>query len=135
MKYEKLFLYTDGGSRNNPGQAAIGVVLMDNENVLEKFGKKIGIATNNEAEYAALIAGLEVSVKYHPEELVCFMDSELVVKQLTGVYRIKDPKMQKLAVKAKSLEKNISKIQFKYIPRKQNSVADSLVNFALDNLI
>jgi len=132
---EKMFLYTDGGSRNNPGQAAIGVVLMNKDNIVEKIGKRIGIATNNEAEYTALIEGMKSAAKHKSKELVCFMDSELVVKQLSGIYRIKDPKLQKLAIEAKNMEKLFEKVQFKHIPRKQNSVADSLVNAALDNLL
>ncbi|MBU1016999.1 MAG: ribonuclease HI family protein [Patescibacteria group bacterium] len=132
---EKLFLYTDGGSRNNPGQAAIGVVLMDNEKTVIKLGKKIGIATNNIAEYSALIFGIETALKYQPKELICFMDSELAVKQLTGAYKIKNAELQKLAIKVKNLENQFEKVQFKYIPREQNSMADSLVNAALDNLL
>ena len=131
----KLYLYTDGGSRNNPGQAAIGVVLMASDKVLEKFGKKIGIATNNIAEYSALIAGLEIAAKHSPKELICFMDSELVVKQLTGIYRIKETSLRNLAIRVKTIEKQFDMVQFKYIPRERNSMADSLVNAALDNLL
>jgi len=129
----KLYLYTDGGSRNNPGQAAIGAVLMDGEKIISKLSKRIGIATNNEAEYTALIQGIEMALKYTPKELRCFMDSELVIKQLNGIYRIKEPRLQKLGLKAKDLIKQIEKVSFEHIPRSKNSLADSLVNNALDN--
>lgn len=129
----KLYLYTDGGSRNNPGQAAIGAVLMDGEKIISKLSKRIGIATNNEAEYTALIQGIDMALKHSPKELKCFMDSELVVKQLNGMYKIKEPRLQKLSLKARDLIKQIEKVSFEYIPRSQNSLADSLVNAALDN--
>jgi len=135
MQGKILSLFTDGGSRNNPGQAAIGIVLVDAGKVIEKIGKRIGIATNNEAEYTALIEGLTLAEKYKPEEVKCFLDSELVVKQLTGLYRTKEPKLQNLCIKVKKLEKLFNKISYKHIPREQNSVADSLVNQALDNLL
>ena len=129
----KLYLYTDGGSRNNPGQAAIGAVLMDGEKIISKLSKRIGIATNNEAEYTALIQGIDMALKHSPKELKCFMDSELVVKQINGIYKIKEPRLQILCIKARSLARQAGKVTFEYIPRSQNSLADSLVNNALDN--
>ena len=130
---DKISLYTDGGSRNNPGEAAIGIVLKDKDKILRKLGKPIGIATNNEAEYTALIEGLKISLNEGAKEVECFVDSELVAKQLKGLYKIKEPRLQTLCIKVKELEKKFNEVTYTHIPRKENSIADSLVNKALDS--
>jgi len=130
---KKLLLYTDGGSRSNPGPAAMGMVLMNEaEKVLAQKGQFLGERTNNEAEYLALIWGMTEALAYSPEELVCHLDSELVVNQLNGFYRIRKPHLQPLARQAKALEKQLGEVSYVYVPREENALADSLVNEALD---
>ena len=130
-----MHLFTDGGSRGNPGQAAIGCVLFDpNENkVLKEHGECIGIQTNNVAEYQALITGLKMAKELHPNVLVCHLDSELVVKQLSGEYRVKMPTLQPLLDEIMQLKVEFPSVFFKHIPREQNKRADFLVNRALDD--
>lgn len=126
-------IYTDGGSRGNPGQAAIGVYILSNEGkILLRHGEKIGIATNNVAEYKAVIFAIEWIIKNinNPENNLCFnLDSSLVVNQLNGIFKIKDAGLKLLVIKIKNLEKEIkNKIIYRYIPREENKVADFLVN-------
>jgi len=132
---KKIIIYTDGGSRGNPGHSAIGVVFCnEKEQQVKSYGEYLGDNfTNNEAEYTALIQGIDMALKHSPKELKCFMDSELVVKQINGIYKIKEPRLQILCIKARSLARQAGKGTFEYIPRSQNSPADSLVNNALDN--
>jgi len=133
---EKLFLYTDGGSRNNPGPAAVGLVIQDTKgNIIEKQGKYIGEYTNNEAEYMALIEGLKVTKNYHPESLVCFLDSQLVVNQLNGIFKVKKAHLAELLLEVKKLEVEFSNIEYRFVKRDKNYLADSLVNQALDSQI
>ncbi len=130
---EKLLLYTDGGSRNNPGPAATGFVLQDDQDqVLKKGGSFLGRATNNEAEYQALIEGLRAAKKFSPDYLVCFLDSLLVVNQLTGVFKIKEARLRELVFEIKTLEKNFESIRYEHIPREKNKEADAIVNQILD---
>lgn len=132
-----LHLFTDGGSRGNPGQAAVGCVLIDpgSGNVIEEHGEQIGIETNNVAEYQALIRGLEMAHEYHPNQLVCHLDSELVVKQLNGEYKVKMPTLQPLVSEIQTLVNNFTNVQFVHIPRSDNHLADSLVNKVLDGAL
>lgn len=130
MKYH---LYTDGGARFNPGPAGIGVVLKTSAGkVLEKCGKFIGVKTNNEAEYLALIEGLMIAKKYKMDALICFMDSRLVVNQLNGLYKIKNARMRYLLMKVKLQENQFKKIEYRHIPREKNSEADKLANKAIN---
>lgn len=131
-----LHLYSDGGSRGNPGRAAVGCVLIDplKNEVLREYGETIGIATNNIAEYRALIAGLKMAQEFCPNHLVCHLDSELVVKQLNGEYRVKMESFQKLIEEILELKSHYPQITFVHIPREQNNRADALVNRALDEL-
>ena len=130
-----LCLYTDGGARNNPGPGAIGV-LMCNEQGKECARHKafIGEATNNIAEYCALIAGLELASPYKPAELHCFLDSELVVNQLNGIYRVKNDRMKVLYQEVKSQEAHFTALSYSYLPRthEKMKIVDRLVNQALD---
>ena len=131
-----VHLFTDGGSRGNPGQAAVGVVLEDPTEgvVLKEHYERIGIETNNVAEYMALIKGLQLVQDFHPNHLVCHLDSELVVKQLNGEYKVKMPSLQPLVQQIHDLSKDFAHIQFQHIPRRDNFRADALVNKALDTL-
>ena len=129
-----LHLFTDGGSRGNPGHAAIGIVLEDpvRGEVLEERGECIGIGTNNVAEYRALIGGLKIARRRHPNRLVCHLDSELIVKQMSGEYRVKMPTLQPLFGEIRELSLSFPSIAFVHIPRADNHRADALVNRALD---
>ena len=129
-----LHLYTDGGSRGNPGEAAIGCVLLEPETgkVLLQHKEAIGVQTNNIAEYKALIAGLALAQRFHPNRLLCHLDSELIVRQLSGEYRVRMPSLQPLLEEIQELSEKFSKIEFRHIPRSENALADKLVNQALD---
>jgi len=131
----ELKLYTDGGARGNPGPGAIGVLLCDSSGEeMVRHGDCIGQATNNIAEYCALIAGLEIARQHNPDVLSCFLDSELVVKQLTGLYKVKNESMKKLFGEVKELETIFNDISFTHVPRTHEKmrIADKLVNQALD---
>ena len=126
-------LFTDGGARGNPGPAAYGYVLeADDGTVLASEGKAIGVATNNVAEYSALIAGLEKAVELGLPELEVVSDSELMVKQMTGVYRIKNEALRELSVEAARLARQIGAVGYRAVRREHNELADRLVNEALD---
>ena len=131
-----LHLYTDGGSRGNPGESAIGCVLIDptSDKVIKEYKEAIGIHTNNVAEYKALIAGLEIAKNYHPNRLVCHLDSELIVKQLSGEYRVKMPTLQPLILEIQEIISNLPDVSFCHVPRAENKKADRLVNEALDGI-
>ena len=124
---------SDGGSRGNPGQAAIGVIVRNNEKIIKTYKEKIGIKTNNEAEYHALIKALNLALKYS-KEIQCILDSELVVKQLQGEYAVLKPELKALYLTVKELEKHFKQITYKYVKRedKFQKLADELVNEALD---
>lgn len=129
---KKIIINTDGGSRNNPGPAGIGVVIYDPEgNVLETYKEHIGDATNNIAEYRALIAGLKHAKRFKAEEIECRLDSELVVKQVTGVYKAKDEGMKQMLQEVRELV-FFKPITFVHVRREKNKLADKLVNEALD---
>ena len=132
-----LHLFTDGGSRGNPGQAAVGCVLLDpvTGETLKEHSECIGVQTNNIAEYQALIAGLNLAKEFRPNHLLCHLDSELVVKQLNGEYRVKMATLQPLVEEIEHLKGELSDVRFIHIPRIKNSRADALVNMALDGLL
>jgi ribonuclease HI len=125
-------LFTDGGARGNPGPAAIGGVLYEDKKILATFSQAIGETTNNQAEYRALIKGLELAVKHKIKELNCYLDSELVVKQLNREYKVKDKDLAKVFVKIWNLTLKFKKIKFFHVRREANKEADALVNQALD---
>ncbi|MEX2723488.1 MAG: ribonuclease HI family protein [Candidatus Freyarchaeota archaeon] len=130
-----LLIYSDGGSRGNPGPSAIGFVVCDGKGkVLTSYGKYIGIRTNNQSEYLALIEALEHALAYSRGRIHCFLDSDLVVKQLNGKYEVRDSGLQKLFLKVKSLEKKFESVKYSYVPRNtgKHSIADMLVNKTLD---
>jgi len=129
---KKLIINTDGGSRGNPGPAGIGVVISDDQGVvIAKYGEHIGVGTNNIAEYRALILGLQKIQDFEHDEVECRLDSELVVKQLTGHYKVKDAKMKELYEQVQALC-FFKPISFVHVRREQNKLADEMVNEALD---
>lgn len=129
----KLVVNVDGGARGNPGPAAIGVVASSSEgDVLREVGERIGPATNNVAEYRALLRGIEVARELGATEIELINDSELVAKQLTGAYRVKHPAMRPLFSEAMSALKGFDSWRIRSVPRAQNAHADALVNEALD---
>jgi len=126
-------LHTDGGSRGNPGPAGIGGVISDsNGEFLVEFKKYIGVATNNIAEYMALIEGLRLAIDNEIKALDCYLDSELIVKQLNGQYKVKDSNMKLLFAKVTELLSNFDSVKFEHVRRENNKEADRLVNEALD---
>ncbi len=129
-----VVLHVDGGARGNPGPAAIGVVISDTAGAtLEEIGERIGIATNNVAEYRALLCGLQRASALGATEVRIVGDSELVAKQLTGAYKVKHPAMQALNASAKHALSTFERWQIRTVPRAQNARADALVNRALDS--
>ncbi|MBE3120711.1 MAG: ribonuclease HI family protein [Thermoplasmata archaeon] len=137
MKSDKIFVFTDGGARGNPGPAAIGIMLYDEKKQLLLEHKEcIGTATNNIAEYKALIKALELVVDFSQNEVCCFLDSELVVMQLNGRYRVKTPHIQKLFSDLKQREKMFKKVVYNHRRRTDPFISrcDSLVNNALDDV-
>ena len=129
----KARLSTDGGARGNPGPAAYGYVLeADDGTILAAHGETIGVATNNVAEYRALIAGLEKAVEVGVDQLEVVSDSELLVKQMKGEYRVKNENLRPLAVQASRLAKDVGRVRWTSVRREHNELADRLVNEALD---
>ena len=137
--FQKVIIYIDGGSRNNPGPAAFGVVFTkENGEILKKYSQYIGEATNNEAEYQGLIFALKKAKALFGKERIKSLpievrsDSELLIKQMKGEYKIKNPKIQSLFLKAWNLKVDFKNLVFSLIPREMNKEADRLVNEALD---
>lgn len=131
----KIITFTDGGSRGNPGPAAIGGVLYDEKkNKIDSFKECIGKNTNNQAEYCALLKALELAKKHKAEIVECFLDSELVVKQMKREYKVKDKGLAVIFVHIWNIAIAFKKISFHHIPREKNQEADALVNEALDNM-
>jgi len=132
---ELITVFIDGGSRKNPGEAAVGMVVYDsNGNELLKRGKRIGIATNNESEYTALIEALRYILNnFRFEEAVIYSDSELIVKQIHGVYRVKSFSLTPLYNESRRLMKKLPQVQLVHVKRNLNKKADWIVNRVLDN--
>ena len=129
----KARLYTDGGARGNPGPAAYGYVLeAEDGTVLAAEGKAIGVATNNVAEYSGLIAGLEKAIELAVGEVEVRSDSELMVKQMRGEYRVKNESLRRLSVEAGRLARQLGRVAYRHVLRDRNELADRLVNEALD---
>jgi ribonuclease HI len=129
----KARLSTDGGARGNPGPAAYGFVLeAEDGTVLDARGEVIGVATNNVAEYRALVAGLRRAVEAGVTELEVVSDSELLVKQMRGEYRVKNEALRELSVEAARLGRQIGDVRYTAVRREHNELADRLVNEALD---
>jgi ribonuclease HI len=129
----KARLFTDGGSRGNPGPAAYGYVIeTDDGTVLAAHGEAIGVATNNVAEYRALVEGLRKAAELQVDELEVVSDSELLVHQMRGDYKVKNEALRELWLDANELERKLGKVTYTAVRREHNELADSLVNEALD---
>jgi ribonuclease HI len=126
-------LFTDGGARGNPGPAAYGFVLeAEDGTVLAAHGEAIGSATNNVAEYSGLVAGLRSALEHGVTELEVVSDSELMVKQMRGEYRVKNEALQALKADAAALARRLGAVEYRHVKRAHNELADRLVNEALD---
>jgi|SRR5579875_271172 len=134
MRRQKLILETDGASRGNPGLAGAGVVIRDDSGRrVETIGKFLGVTTNNQAEYQALITGLEAAGRHNPESIEVHSDSELLVRQMTGAYRVRNPAILPLYARAMELTIELGNVSYRHVPREQNSGADKLANVAIDS--
>jgi len=133
---KKLIIHTDGGARGNPGPAGVGVVFYnEKKEIIKKLFKYLGIMTNNQAEYQAVIFALEKAWNFRPATIEVFLDSELVIKQLQGKYRVKNKNLHSLYNRVYYWIKKFKEVSFKYIPRQQNKLADKLVNQAIDRAL
>lgn len=131
--YSTVKLYTDGGSRGNPGPSASGFVLLDEtNNVIKKSGIYLGVTTNNQAEYHSLKFGLEEAHKLGAREVQVYMDSLLVINQMKGIYKVKNRDLWPIYEAIKQLAKNFKKVTFAHVPREFNKLADAEVNETLD---
>ncbi|MFH1607675.1 MAG: ribonuclease HI family protein [archaeon] len=130
-----IYTNSDGGCRGNPGPGAVGVIIRDRGHILMKHSSMIGsYVTNNIAEYEALIKALELAMM-HTKEVTCFLDSELIVKQLLGEYRVKNPRLLELFLKVQKLQDNFETVRYKYVSRwnKFQQIADELLNDELES--
>lgn len=128
---KKLLLSVDGAAKGNPGPAGIGVVICDESgSEILSIGEHIGIATNNTAEYAALLRGLEECIKLSADSISIQTDSELIARQLMGVYKVKSPHLQPLYSEAKRLLGRFKSVDVKHVPRERNKHADKLASSA-----
>ena len=130
-----IYINSDGGARGNPGPGAIGVLIRNEREILTKYSEFIGRqVTNNIAEYTALIKALELALKFNDKQITCYLDSELVVKQLLGEYKVKNSRLLPLFLKVQKLQENFDKIIYKHVSRwdKFQQIADTLVNDELN---
>lgn len=131
--YDTLQIHTDGGSRGNPGPSASGYVITTTEDSeLERGGEYLGVTTNNQAEYQAVKLALENAAKYRPRKLQFFIDSELVVRQMNGQYRIRNRDLWPIHIDIKRLSAEYDSVTFTHVRREQNKAADAEVNRILD---
>jgi ribonuclease HI len=131
----ELTMYTDGASRNNPGESGAGVYILQDNKPVKEIARYLGTTTNNIAEYTAAILGLEYAVQQGATKVNLFADSELLVKQLNGEYKVKNEGLKPLHAKAKALIGKIGDVSVKYIRREMNKDADALANKAVDEKI
>lgn len=131
---DNITIYTDGGSRGNPGPAAAGILIFDsNEKLLKLNAKYLGEMTNNQAEYEALLTALRMAqVMKGVKNIICYMDSDLIVKQLRGEFKVKSPNIKRLKSIADKLIANFEEVEFSHVKREYNQFADKLVNVILD---
>lgn len=134
MPVQEVITYTDGGARGNPGPAGIGVVIYDAKTKTEiaHVSRYLGETTNNVAEYTALLAALEKAKELGARVVHCRLDSELVVKQMNGQYKVRQPHLQTLFVKIHNIRQSFAKVSFEHVRREYNKVADRLANEAMD---
>src|SRR5262249_2811599 len=129
----KATLFTDGGARGNPGPAAFAYVLeAEDGTVLAAHGETIGVATNNVAEYRGLVAGLAKALELEEAEVEVVSDSELLVKQMRGEYKVKNEALRELSLEAARLARRLESVDYRHVRRAHNELADRLVNEALD---
>ena len=132
MAIRKVVIHSDGASRNNPGPAAIGATIKDEQGrLLATISRSIGRATNNQAEYRAVIAALEKAIKLGARQIELNLDSELIVRQVTGRYRVKNEALKPLFGRVKKLLGSLEGFSIRHVPRQQNQEADRLANSAL----
>ncbi len=130
---EKLIIFSDGGARGNPGPAGAGAIIYnENKDVVAEVSNFLGVTTNNQAEYQALILALRKAVSLGASEIACYLDSELVVCQLNREYKVKNKDLAPLFLQVYNLSLSFKKITFHHIPREQNKEADRLANEAMD---
>jgi ribonuclease HI len=133
MKKNKLIIYTDGGARGNPGPAGIGAIAKNDDNeIVFEISEFIGKTTNNQAEYRALVSAIKKAKQLKTEEVDFFLDSELVVKQLNGEYKVKNKDLMPLFLEISNFKKQFKKITFSHVRREFNKEADKLANMAMD---
>jgi len=135
---DELVVYSDGGARGNPGDAGIGIVITRPEGTtLQEFKSYIGRATNNQAEYKALIKALELAMRYGAKRLTACLDSELVVRQLKGEYRVRNPGLRPFFQRVREMEQAFEKVAYRHVPRSNEKIkiADRLVNEAIDEKV
>jgi len=133
----RLRIYSDGASRGNPGPSAIAfVILTEDGKILKRHSEYVGVRTNNQAEYEALISALESASELTSQEVVCYLDSELVVKHLNGEFQVRSSKLKTLWLRVRGLEQRFQKIIFKHVPRTENYIqeVDWLANQTLDRV-
>ena len=136
MKTKRVIIFTDGAAEPNPGPAAIGAIIKDKQGkLIDRISRYIGIATNNQAEYKAIIAALEKAIKLGATHVEVNSDSELVVRQINGRYRVKNAALKPLYQQVKQLQGLLEGFTITHIPREQNTEADRLTNAALDLII
>jgi len=135
LNENKVIIHTDGAARGNPGPAAIGIIIKDeNGKLIARISRCIGTTTNNQAEYQAIITALEKAISLSVKHVVLKSDSELVIKQINGQYKIKNMALRPLYQRVVHLIGSLESFSISYIPREQNAAADALANEALDNL-
>ncbi|MGD6934496.1 MAG: ribonuclease HI family protein [Candidatus Bathyarchaeia archaeon] len=131
---KRLVLYSDGGARGNPGPAAAAYVALENAEIIQADSRFLGVRTNNQAEYEALTMGLEYALNVGAEEVICYLDSELVGRQMKGEYSVKNLELRRLYLKAHALRVKFKKAEFYNVARTNVFIqkADALVNKTLD---
>ena len=128
-----MIVWTDGAARGNPGPAGIGVQVTDTEgNVLAEIAEGLGVATNNVAEYTAAIRGLERAAELHAQDVLLRSDSRLIVEQLAGRFKVRNPKLQELHAQARMLAAGLPRVRYEHVPRERNTEADRLANAGVD---
>ena len=133
MNKEKLIIYCDGGSRGNPGPAGLGVVIYDGKkNKLFEISEFLGVATNNQAEYKGVLQAIKKAKELKAKELTFYLDSELIVKQMNGQYRVKNKDLLPIYMEIKKHILEFQKVEFNHVRREYNKEADALANIAMD---